>query len=275
MTSKSLPKEPGGFSGYRWTYHSSQQEGPRRARTDQFLETVDWHSLQQYAAKKHDGVACKVLPEIGLGGVHVVRIIEFDNGIRWIARLRLPPFDSSDGVGNSPTMMELREQSEYTTMSLVRKMTNIPIPEVHAVETSKHNSSGAPFMLMDCLPGNVGIDLSMEVPSAYNQKFIHDLAKIHVSCRGALQIRSALILDRSSCPRYGFPRSGRSSGRIRRHVPTRSNQRHRRPVRHSDRVLQSMGSECQIRSDRRKTPSSIWTIRRRNRVCRCDISDID
>jgi hypothetical protein len=213
MTADLLPEDPGGFSGYRWTYHSSMQEGPRRVRICQFLETVDWHSLQQYAITKRNGVDCKILPDIGLGGIHVVRIIEFDDGIRWIARLRMPPLDSSDGVGNSPAIMELREQSEYTTMSLVRQKTNIPVPEVHAVETSKHNSSGAPFMMIDCLPGNVGIDLSMEIPSVYNQNFIHDLARIHVRRRGAFHLRSALIHSRSNCPQYGSPRSGRLSGR--------------------------------------------------------------
>jgi hypothetical protein len=207
----SLLEEPSGFAGNRWTYYGSIQEGPRRARIDQFLETVDWHALQQYAATKRNGVVCKILPDIGLGGVHMVRIIEFDDGIRWVARLRMPPLDSS---GLSELSQETKKQSEYMTMSLVRQETSVPVPEVHAVETSQHNSVGASFMLMDCLPGNVGMDLAMEIPSTYKQKFIHDTAKIHVGYRGVLRPYSVLTHYRPSYLRCGCLKSGQSLRRM-------------------------------------------------------------
>ena len=38
-------------------------------------------------------------------------------------------------------------------------------------------------MLMDCLEGNVGMDLGMRIPLKYKQAFLSSLAKIHISKR--------------------------------------------------------------------------------------------
>lgn len=40
-------------------------------------------------------------------------------------------------------------------------------------------------MLMNCFEGNVGMDLGMEIPSAYKRSFLSDVAKLHVSTRQA------------------------------------------------------------------------------------------
>ncbi|UPK93058.1 hypothetical protein LCI18_003993 [Fusarium solani-melongenae] len=139
------------FSGYQWTYFSSLQQGPLRSRAESFLASVDWLALREYAAAKRKGIDCSLLPDIGLGYNHMVRIIDFIDGVRWVARLRLP---------------SLR--------------TNLPIPEIHAYEARSDCSVKAPFMLMDCLEGNVGMDLGMEIPPGYKQVFLSGLAKIHV-----------------------------------------------------------------------------------------------
>jgi hypothetical protein len=56
-------------------------------------------------------------------------------------------------------------ESESYTNSLVGSITNIPVPRIHAVESSVFSTVRAHFMLMDCLEGNVGMDLGMKVPS--------------------------------------------------------------------------------------------------------------
>jgi len=178
--SDDTPQGSKAFSGYRWTYHDSLQEGPIRSRAESFSASVDWSSLLQYAAEKRNGSSCQLLPDIGLGYNHMVRIIQFDDGVRWVARLQMPPLGTSDVLENSDESEEAVGNYEYNTISLVRQKTSIPIPEVHAVEARRHCDVKAPFMLMDCLPGNVGMDLGMKVPLEYKQKFLRSLAEIHV-----------------------------------------------------------------------------------------------
>ncbi|KAK0368394.1 hypothetical protein CLIM01_14249 [Colletotrichum limetticola] len=110
----------------------------------------------------------------------MVRIIQFDDGVRWVARLRMPPIGTSDAFENPDESADAVEHCEYNTISLVRQKTSIPIPEVHAVEARRDCDVKAPFMLMDCLPGNVGMDLGMKVPPRYKQEFIRCLAQMHV-----------------------------------------------------------------------------------------------
>lgn len=47
---------------------------------DSFLASVNWTALLEYAAKKRKGVSCKLLPDIGLGYNHMVRIVQFSDG---------------------------------------------------------------------------------------------------------------------------------------------------------------------------------------------------
>jgi len=72
---------------------------------------------------------------------------------------------------------------EFNAISLVRRKTRIPVPQIHAFEVKSSCSMKAPFMLMDCLEGNVGMDLGMKIPLEYEQAFLSNLAKIHVRAK--------------------------------------------------------------------------------------------
>jgi hypothetical protein len=175
------PDVPGSgktFSGYQWTYFSSLQQGPLRSRAESFLASVDWVALREYAAAERKGIDCSLLPDIGLGYNHMVRIVEFTDGVRWVARLRLP---SLAGCYSAEAALKTKSDCEFHTISLLRQRTNLPIPEVYAYEGRSDCSVKAPFMLMDCLEGNVGMDLGMEIPPEHKQAFLNGLAKIHVS----------------------------------------------------------------------------------------------
>jgi hypothetical protein len=70
--------------------------------------------------------------------------------------------------------------AEAAVNSLVISTTKIPVPRVHAVEPHWSSVAKGPFMLMDCLQGNVGIDLGMRVPEDRKPSFFAELARIHV-----------------------------------------------------------------------------------------------
>lgn len=195
------------FSGYQWTYFSSLQRGPLRSRAESFLASVDWVALREYAAAVRKGIDCSLLPDIGLGYNHMVRIVEFTDGVRWVARLRLP---SLAGCYSAEGALKTKIDCEFHTISLLRQRTNLPIPEIYAYEGRSDCSVKAPFMLMDCLEGNVGMDLGMEIPPEYKQAFLSGLAKIHVSniyhhpnLHGSPTYSTH---RRSSCLPSGYPR---------------------------------------------------------------------
>lgn len=125
-----------------------------------------------------NGRTCRLLQDIGLGLNHMVRIIEFDDNVRWIARLRMPPLSSKD-----PNTAKLIMAHEYNTMSLIKQKTSIPIPQVYAIELDPECRVKAQFLLMDCLRGNAGIDLGLQVPSNYKHRVFTKMAEIQVCCR--------------------------------------------------------------------------------------------
>ena len=69
---------------------------------------------------------------------------------------------------------------EFNTITLIQQRTDISTPRIHLFEPRSDSSVKAPFMLMDCLEGNVGMDLSMRIPSEHNHTFLKELAYIHV-----------------------------------------------------------------------------------------------
>lgn len=120
---------------------------------------------------------CTLLSHIGLGHNHMVRIIRFMDDIQWAARLRLPTLKDSGTSFDIAKSMEC----EASTITLVRQNTRIPVPEIYAFESDSNCPIKTPFMLMECLAGNVGMDIGMEVPLAHQQDFFKDLAEIQVS----------------------------------------------------------------------------------------------
>ncbi|KAL4873120.1 hypothetical protein BDV12DRAFT_209107 [Aspergillus spectabilis] len=164
------------FTGYQWTYFSYLVDNSIRPRVQHFHNSVDWDALLKYATVARSGIDCKLLPDIGIGYNHMVRIIEFTDNIRWVARLRmpLPAKRESDSV-----LARIRMEREYNIIQLVRRETKIPTPEVHVLELES-DSVKAPFMLMDCLRGNVGMDLSMKIPPEHKLGVFTQMAAIHI-----------------------------------------------------------------------------------------------
>ncbi|PKY08131.1 hypothetical protein P168DRAFT_9365 [Aspergillus campestris IBT 28561] len=146
-----LSHENNTFAGYRWSYFSSLSKEPLKARAQAFLQSINWDLLTQCASTKRNGLECRILPDIGLGYNHMVRIVEFSDRAR-----------------------------EYWTICLVRRESTIPVPRVHLFETDTNSSVGAQFMLMDCLQGNAGRDLSMNIPPEHKLDVYARMAEIHI-----------------------------------------------------------------------------------------------
>ncbi|KAH8655558.1 hypothetical protein BX600DRAFT_70107 [Xylariales sp. PMI_506] len=198
---KNMSHPAGVFSGYRWSYYHSL-EGQLRSRADSFLASVNWDALKKYASDKRNGAACKILPEIGLGYNHMVRILVFEDDIRWVARLRMPPVENTDLSTDTENSSASKEKCEYNAMTLVRQSTSIPVPSIHAIEAQTNINVNASFMLMDCIPGNIGMDLGMKIPPTYKQSFLRNLARIHVQLSMVKLPKIGTIISRDADGTY-------------------------------------------------------------------------
>ncbi|KAJ5286332.1 hypothetical protein N7524_001638 [Penicillium chrysogenum] len=198
------------FAGYRWSYFASTTDETLRLRVQNFIDSTNWDALIEYANRLRNGKICKLLPDIGLGYNHLVRIIEFQDDVRWIARLRMPPLSRTQA--RSSVNKQIME-NEYNTILLVKQKTKISIPSVHAIELDTGNIVKAQFMLMDCLRGNAGIDLSMEVPNFYKRCVFSKMAEIQVDLSRVQLPRIGTILrqnedgsfDQGPIPGIGGP----------------------------------------------------------------------
>lgn len=168
------------FSGCQRTSLSSLKEGPIRSRAETFLDTVDWLELLDEAVRMRGGIPCALYECKAFGTHHLSRIIEFDDGVRWVARLQLPPLPGSDETEES---LENMMRSEFFTICLAQKKSVIqfPIPELQGYEPRRDNPVEAPYFFTKYVVGNVVRDVGVDVPPEYREGFLKELAKIHVS----------------------------------------------------------------------------------------------
>ena len=142
------------------------------------LVRTDWEQLCFRASSLRHGASCRFLPEVKTGLNHLVRILRFDDGISWIARVPLKP-------ASEKSVLSL--QSEVPTMRLVRQRTSIPVPRVYTYEVDEQNPVNAAFILMEAVSGMFAVDSDGgyevhygQVPLDRRSMFYPAMAKIQV-----------------------------------------------------------------------------------------------
>ena len=177
------------FEGYKWDGLSSYNEdSPYGQWVHKTMDHINWDALCRYASKLQGEESCRVSPQFTMGGRHLVRRIDFQGGTRWIARVRITTPMNEDEGG-------LLLQREVDCIQLVKERTSVPVPTVFGYVASAKNEIGAPFMLMECLSGNVGVDLSgVEIPTQHKASFHREMARFQVRRLGILSGRRALTM---------------------------------------------------------------------------------
>lgn len=167
------------FEGYKWEALSDAypEHNAYRHRVQSFFDDINWNALCRFASTLNDGKDCAMDPQWTIGGRHMVRIVKFQDGSRWIARLRMTTGMSEDGQSELV-------QREVDCLQLVKERSTVPVPTVFGYMASVRNEIGAPFMLMECLPGNTGADLNGDInhgiPSQHKSSFYAAMARFHV-----------------------------------------------------------------------------------------------
>ena len=166
------------FTGYKWAGLLTFSEGSTwYNRAHSFFKRINWDALAHYASTLHSGAPCVVDPELAMGGRHMIRIIRFKDGSRWVARLRMTATETDD----EDNVADLLVRREVDCIQLVRERTTVPVPKIFGYMSSSRNEIGAPFMLMECLSGNVAMDLKFDsIPTRYKSSFYSDMARYQV-----------------------------------------------------------------------------------------------
>lgn len=147
------------------------------------IHPINWAAFQDYAINikrsQNPSLAntCHIPPTYNKGGLHLVRLLVFNDDTKWIARIQLREC--------TPNSKE-RLLHEVHTLSIVRERTDIPVPEVFGYEASGE-TIGRAFMLMEFVPGNTGMDSfggwhahHGEIPAQFKGVFSRDIARIQV-----------------------------------------------------------------------------------------------
>ncbi|KAF2496589.1 hypothetical protein BU16DRAFT_571698 [Lophium mytilinum] len=183
-------KEPAPSLGsVSWIGADDYDEGDEfHDRATKFFASVKWDVLASHASTIRNGIPCDFGEKFSIGHFNMVRLITFEDGIRWIARLRLPElkavFGDREGLDYINTM-----KVEIASMKFLRSKTSIPVPTVHGYSVDATIDIGAPYILMDYIHGTVATELRdvkecAAYPSfgtqAQDRKFMQQIADIHV-----------------------------------------------------------------------------------------------
>lgn len=68
--------------------HLNWRPFPQRS-LDEAMRGINWEVLCQLASDLHNGTPCALLPKTNAGLNNLVRVIEFADGTRWVARIPL------------------------------------------------------------------------------------------------------------------------------------------------------------------------------------------
>ncbi|KAH7061876.1 hypothetical protein BKA63DRAFT_429851 [Paraphoma chrysanthemicola] len=149
------------------------------------LPAIDWEALTQIAKhvkqrfSKHDSeIECKLSAAYKMGGVHVIRRLDFEDGTRWVARLQRRKAD----LGSAE-----RLKQEVHTIEVIRERSKIPVPEVFWYDASCNNVVGVPYMLLEFIPADSAMDSfgghkvhRGRTPPQYKTKYLDSMATIQV-----------------------------------------------------------------------------------------------
>lgn len=120
------------------------------------LSTMDHYSLISLAMNVRNSkltnyenpLSCRVIDQLN-GSFNMVYILQFNDGLKYV--IRLPAL----GWSNRWTPAAKKAfDSQVLTMHLIRRMTDIPLPDILAFDSTQGNSLGTPYMVISFISGD-------------------------------------------------------------------------------------------------------------------------
>ncbi|KAJ8129924.1 hypothetical protein O1611_g3704 [Lasiodiplodia mahajangana] len=149
-----------------------------RAQVNDCFKRTNWTAICESASRANGGQPCEALPAYTSGGSSLARLLKFQDGTRWIARVQL--------LESTPeTIRKLR--TEIDTMALLKSHMTM-VPRVFAFELDDAQPAGVAFVLLEFFPGNTAMDEARDydridwglIPRQHRQAFYRSMAAAHV-----------------------------------------------------------------------------------------------
>jgi hypothetical protein len=149
-------------------------------------EMVNWSAVLTLATQlRPGGIKCQ-LGALHFGGVNMIRQVVFDDGVEWIIRIPMVPYNpindaTMQGRDHHWTQQRREEmRCSILTSEYVRTHSDIPVPEVFGFDTECSNVIGPPYVFMECIKGNAITDLGETVPGPFVDKVHAFMARFQV-----------------------------------------------------------------------------------------------
>ncbi|KAL7918220.1 hypothetical protein ACQKWADRAFT_304818 [Trichoderma austrokoningii] len=163
-----------------WSEYSAQYAAAEAQRLNELYQRINSVNLCARASQVRDGanVPCTIdlSPKslsVMMGGQNCHAEIKFEDGVVWLARLRL-----SSAISPPPEVQEDVLQSEAATLQFLERHTRIPSPRVFdwACESDPTNTVGVGYILMEKMAGT---PLDWQSATAVQkEKIVRQLAEI-------------------------------------------------------------------------------------------------
>jgi hypothetical protein len=173
------------------TANSIQLNWKKDIGNESSLAFVDWKALQEFAIgvkrrSNHDSnTTCQLSADYNMGGLHVVRRLDFADGTSWVARLQ-------QRKATAASIQRLLH--EVYTIQVIRQQTKIPVPEIIGYDASDENKVGVAFMLLEFIPADTAMDSfggwpahKGRIPSNFKLDFYAAMAEIQVRSKELMQ----------------------------------------------------------------------------------------
>ncbi|OJD24731.1 hypothetical protein ACJ73_03910 [Blastomyces percursus] len=188
-------------------------------RSEWTFQYTNWAALLEEAQILNGGRSCEYDGTYHAGGRHIVRRLEFVDGCgMWLVRIPIIPGPSICCDGDTKWWTAERRftmESEIATMRYIAESTSIPVPKVFGHRTYiKGNPVKLPYMLMECIRGNMLFDLGgPEILTADQRRKIrksiasiqYQMANASISKLGSLVLGQDGTIDIGPLPAaFGF-----------------------------------------------------------------------
>jgi isoamyl acetate esterase len=123
----------------------------RRLEVRETLDRINIEKLEATATKLRHGIECRVnTSSYAFGGVNLVLEIDFGDDVIWIARIQLLYTNSRAALPEIDKTVD----SEAATLRFLKTKTSIPVPAIYGYDARHDNEIGAPYLIMEAMPGN-------------------------------------------------------------------------------------------------------------------------
>jgi hypothetical protein len=102
------------------------------SQTADCFHRTRWDELCRIASGLAGHLKCIALDEVASGLNNIVRVLEFSDQTRWVARVHIRR-------NNSPLVSSTKLKTEIATMQFIKENSDLPVPRVFAHEVDENN----------------------------------------------------------------------------------------------------------------------------------------